>query len=288
MKRSLSPLTPPSSPSKLTPAAKKLKIASDYASASPYPALLRPTEKEARDVCSLLSETHGETPKKYAQTCGESPNVIESLISTILSQNTSNKNSSAAKACLDKAFGRNNFEAIVKAPTPQVVDALRCGGLANKKAVTIQKILQSVHERHGSYSLQHLSEATRTDAEITSELLSYAGVGPKTASCVLLFCLGRQSFAVDTHVFRLSKMLGWVPEKADRVLAQAHLEQRIPAEIKLDLHVLMIRHGRACKGCNSRGNAGKDSCVLKKYMREIKIKGGYLVMYCGGVKTKMN
>lgn len=279
MKRSLSPI----SPIKLSPAAKKLKLAADYASASPYPDLHRPTTQEARDVCRILSNAHGEPPKKYAQTCGESQNVIESLISTILSQNTSNKNSSAAKASLDRAFGRNKFDVIVNASQKDVIEAIRCGGLANKKAATIQSTLKSIHQQHGSYSLQHLLEPKRTDAEVTNELLSYAGVGPKTAACVLLFCLGRQSFAVDTHVFRLSKMLGWVPEKADRVLAQAHLEQKIPSDIKLDLHVLLVRHGRACKGCNGRAGSGKEGCVLKKYMKE---RGQVRVKY--NIKMSVN
>ncbi|KAI0754044.1 DNA glycosylase [Daedaleopsis nitida] len=99
------------------------------------------------------------------------------------------------------------------------------------------------------------------------ELVSYDGVGPKTASCVLLFCLGRSSFPVDTHVFRLSRLLGWVPPKADRVTAQAHLDLRISDELKYGLHVLMVGHGRRCKGCKG-GSGGKGDCVLKQWLRE--------------------
>jgi endonuclease-3 len=99
------------------------------------------------------------------------------------------------------------------------------------------------------------------------ELVSFDGVGPKTASCVLLFCLGRDSFAVDTHVFRLSKVLGWVPDKANRISAQAHLEKRVPDELKYGLHVLMIQHGRVCKGCKKLG-LSTGSCVLKSYARQ--------------------
>lgn len=141
-------------------------------------------------------------------------------------------------------------------------------------------------ERHGTYSLQHLaakrvevdmrdvkesaeaSDAAVSDEEAMKELVSYNGVGPKTASCVLLFCLGRASFPVDTHVFRLSKVLGWVPARADRVAAQAHLELRVPEELKYDLHVLMVGHGRRCVGCKSTGSTkAKGECVLKKWVR---------------------
>jgi endonuclease III len=104
------------------------------------------------------------------------------------------------------------------------------------------------------------------------ELVSYDGVGPKTASCVLLFCLNRPSFAVDTHVFRLSKMLGWVPAKSDRVLAQAHLDARVPGELKYGLHVGMVKHGRNCPACKAGATGGgKVECPLRGWVRE---KGG--------------
>lgn len=259
-----------------SPPTKKIKLHESYATVSPFPDFAHPTPAEALQIHNLLSKAHGiRAPKKpkdtsnSAKTCGAVPNVIDSLIGTILSQNTSGRNSSAAKSSLDAAFGRNDFAAIAEAPREEVVAAIRHGGLANKKAATIQNVLRAIKEKHGVYSLQHLAatgEADRvTDAEVMKELLAYDGVGPKTASCVLLFCLGRESFAVDTHVFRLSRLLGWVPEKADRVLAQAHLDLRIPGELKYGLHVLMIQHGRACKGCK---NKGRGDCILKDYLKE--------------------
>jgi len=258
---------------------KKLKLQSTFTTQSPFPHFNHPTPSEAKDVYELLLKAHRShnpirkpplASSNSAQTCGNVPNVIESLIGTILSQNTSGINSSRAKTALDDAFGRNNFSAIVAAPHADVVNSIRSGGLANKKATTIQNVLKSIKERHGEYSLQHLAavqEGERmTDDEIMKELISYDGVGPKTASCVLLFCLGRESFAVDTHVFRLSKVLGWVPPKADRILTQAHLDLRIPGDLKYGLHVLMIDHGRVCKGCKHIGS--HESCILKTYLKE--------------------
>lgn len=258
---------------------KKLKLHSSFVVESPFPQFAHPTPTEALEVFQLLSKahpTHNPVRKppvassNSAQTCGIAPNVIEALIGTILSQNTSGKNSSQAKAALDAMFGRNNFTAISQAPRDELVDAIRSGGLANKKAATIQNILRSIKTRYGEYSLQHLGaveEGKRmTDDEIMKELLSYDGVGPKTASCVLLFCLGRESFAVDTHVFRLSKVLGWTPPQANRILTQAHLDLRVPGELKYGLHVLMIQHGRVCRGCKT--SASRESCILKTYLKE--------------------
>ncbi|KAI0823478.1 DNA glycosylase [Trametes gibbosa] len=288
----------PSSPHK----AKKLKLLASHTVASPFPDFPHPTPAEAAQVHALLSSTHPDLAARprvpseendSAWTCGSVPNVLESLVGTILSQNTSARNSTAAKRGLDAAFGRNNFAAIAAADKADVVEAIRTGGLANKKAGVIQKILEEVHKRHGAYSLQHLAGmapaacadadvkgkgktgggggALRavSDEEAMQELVSYDGVGPKTASCVLLFCLGRSSFPVDTHVFRLSRLLGWVPQKADRVTAQAHLELTIPDGLKYGLHVLMVGHGRRCKGCKG-GSGGKTSCVLKTWLRDQK------------------
>ncbi|KAG6907618.1 hypothetical protein DXG01_008195 [Tephrocybe rancida] len=269
------PLIPLASPHK----SKKLKLHNSYVVDSPFPNFAHPTSKEAYDVHHILTKAHpgqravrrpASLASNSAQTCGEVPNVVESLIGVILSQNTSARNSSSAKTSLDTAFGHNDFAAIATAPRADVVEAIKHGGLANKKAATIQNLLASIKEKHGDYSLQHLAETDAdkhlADDAVMEELISYDGVGPKTASCVLLFCLGRDSFAVDTHVFRLSKVLGWVPEKADRVLAQAHLDLKIPAELKYGLHVLMVQHGRTCAGCKKTGS--NASCVLRTYVKE--------------------
>ncbi|KAJ7720641.1 DNA glycosylase [Mycena metata] len=233
-----------------------LEVAENSSPDSPFPTIFRPTAVEAQEVYTLLCAAHG-IPS--AQAAFDEPDVLEGLISTILSQSTSGPNSSRAKARLDATFGRNNFSAIARASPDDLIEAIRCGGLAKKKATTIQTLISAIHERHGSYSLQFLAatreDQRRTDAEITRELLSYKGVGPKTAACVLSLCLGREAFAVDTHVWRLSKVLGWVPESADRVRTQ----------LKHALHVLLMHHGRTCNGCKKDGTA---DCILRKYRRE--------------------
>ncbi|PIL22993.1 hypothetical protein GSI_14300 [Ganoderma sinense ZZ0214-1] len=310
--------------------AKKLKLLASHSVSSPFPDFPHPTPTEAGQIHTLLASTHPDIVSFYApppdegvadedgrgsgggssnaaQTCGRVANVLDSLIGTILSQNTTAKNSTAAKHALDAAFGLHNFRAIAEARREDVAEAIKTGGLANKKAGIIQKILREVYERHGAYSLQHLSRVTPTttsfpspspssqtdpdakgktkggggaydqdeaaarvtDEEAMHELVSYDGVGPKTASCVLLFCLGRASFPVDTHVFRLSRLLGWVPPRADRVTAQAHLDLAIPDGLKYGLHVLMVGHGRRCKGCKGTGG-GKGDCVLKRWIRDQK------------------
>ncbi|KZV67579.1 DNA glycosylase [Peniophora sp. CONT] len=258
--------------------AKKLKQLADFSDTSPFPDYPAPTPQDAADVHYVLAHAHpnhasarkapvDSATANSAATCGAVRDALDALIGTILSQNTSGRNSTAAKRSLDQTFGRHGFKAIAEAPREAVVDAIRMGGLANRKAEVIQGMLRAVHSKHGTYSLQHLSSLP--DTEAMAELCSYDGIGPKTASCVLLFALGRDSFAVDTHVYRLSKLLHWVPQSADRVRTQLHLDVRIPGHLKYGLHVLMVAHGKACKGCKGDGNR-TASCVLKKYMRERK------------------
>ncbi|KAF9225603.1 DNA glycosylase [Gyrodon lividus] len=259
-----------------THAYKKLKLLSEHSASSPFPDFHHPSAEDAHAIHGLLaSHTPGGAPvheapstsSNSAMTCGHAPNVIDALIGTILSQNTSSANSSAAKRSLDNVFGLGEpgFEQMAKADRQLIVDAIRSGGLANRKAKIIQEALVTVKKKHGRYDLQHLAAPGVTDEQAMQELVSYDGVGPKTAACVLSFCLGRQAFAVDTHVFRLSRLLGWIPKTADRVGAQAHLQLKIPPELKYGLHVMMVRHGRACRGCKKDG---KGLCPLKTWLKE--------------------
>ncbi len=142
--------------------------------------------------------------------------------------------------------------------------AIESGGLAAVKSRAIMSILEQCRQRHGAYTLDHLFGAT--DGEAMRELLSFRGVGPKTASCVLLFCLRRESFAVDTHVFRIAGLLGWRPAGCTRDEAHAHLDARVPAPDKYGLHVLLVAHGRACQECRAGGTA-RGRCELRNAFR---------------------
>ena len=116
--------------------------------------------------------------------------------------------------------------------------------------------------------------------EAFMKLLPYPGIGIKTAACTLLFCMQRPCFAVDTHVFRLCKWLGWVPANATRDTTFAHCDVRVPDELKYSLHQLLIAHGKSCGRC--RAITGEKSaewedaeCPLEELVtRTGKKKGG--------------
>ena len=190
---------------------------------------------------------------------------------TILSQNTSDANSTRAKKSMDKVYGGSDrWDAIVAGGQAKLQEAIKCGGLSAVKSKVIISILKQSHEKYGKYSLDHLHEASSEDA--MREMISFQGVGPKTASCVLLFCLQRESFAVDTHVWRITGLLGWRPKSASRDETYAHLDVMVPDEDKYGLHILLVTHGKRCEECKA-GGKNLGACELRKAFRERKIKG---------------
>lgn len=163
---------------------------------------------------------------------------------TVLSQHTSDVNTARAFAGLKARFP--TWDAVVEASSRDVADAIRSGGLADQKAPRIQAILREIEGREGGLSLARLGELG--DDEVEDYLCSLPGVGPKTAACVLVFSMGRAAFPIDTHVHRVTKRLGWIPGNASADKAHALLKDAVPAELRYELHVQLIGHGRTiCK-----------------------------------------
>ena len=192
---------------------------------------------------------------------------LDELILTILSQHTSDLNAERAFASLRAAFP--TWEAVVRAPTPAVADAIRSGGLADTKAPRIQAVLEEVREREGAFDLSRLRELS--DAEVRGYLTSLSGIGPKTAAVVLSFALGRDAIPVDTHVHRVATRLGLVPPRASAEKADRILHDLVPEGLRTPLHVALIRLGReVCKAPTPRCRACPlvDLCpTAPRYLR---------------------
>jgi endonuclease III len=176
------------------------------------------------------------------------------LIATILSQNTTDKNSHRAFASL---YGRYDTpEKLAKAPEKEIAALIKIGGLHEQKAKLIRQVAQLVIDEYGG-TLDFVCDADPEAAR--KELLSIKGVGPKTADCVLLFSCGRDVIPVDTHVFRITKRLGIVPENASHEETHRILTELVPAGERGSVHVDLIRFGReVCKAQNPQ----HDRCFL--------------------------
>ncbi|MGX7926787.1 endonuclease III [Tsuneonella sp. HG094] len=79
------------------------------------------------------------------------------------------------------------------------------------------------------------------------ELVRLPGVGRKTANVVLNCWFGQETFAVDTHIFRVGNRTGLAKGKTPEAV-EAKLEKRVPAPFRLGAHHWLILHGRyVCK-----------------------------------------
>jgi len=181
---------------------------------------------------------------------------VDLLVMTILSQNTSDTNSLRAFALLKSRFC--SYEEILSAPEEAVADSIRTGGLAEMKARRIKETLARIKQDAGSISLGFLAGMKNEDA--MAYLLSLPGVGPKTASVVLLFAFAMPFLPVDTHVYRLTRRLGLLGGDVRPEKAQAILERIVPSDKYLSLHLNLIRHGRLV--CRARAPR-HEQCGLK-------------------------
>lgn len=202
-------------------------------------------------ICGGLDACYGR--KQWT----EGKPILDELIYTILSQNTSARNCDEAFRILTERF--RTWEAVMAAPVEEIASAIKCGGLANRKAPRIKRILEQIDERQGGLDLQWI--ANTPDSEALDYLLQFDGVGRKTAACVLMFSLGRPVLPVDTHVHRVAMRLGIIGSvSADA--AHDLLQEMVEPERVYSFHVDMVTHGRQI--CHARGPECPRCCLKEE------------------------
>jgi endonuclease III len=109
-------------------------------------------------------------------------------------------------------------------------------GLFNTKAKNVIALSQALLDNH--------------NGEVPADrdaLQALPGVGRKTANVVMNCAFGAETFAVDTHVFRVSNRTGLAPGK-DVAEVERVLDATTPQPYRRDAHHLLILHGRyVCK-----------------------------------------
>lgn len=191
-----------------------------------------------KNIMKLLEEAYG----KQAPFAKDDP--VDVLIRTVLSQNTTDKNSLKAFAALKKAF--RSWDKVLSADTRKIADVIRHAGLANIKANRIKYILSEIKKREDRITLSFLNIYTVKDA--LAYLKSLKGVGPKTAACVLLFSFDKPVMPVDTHIFRVAQRLGLIGKKVGIEEAHEVLTNIVPKYLIYRFHLGIIEHGRkTCK-----------------------------------------
>lgn len=169
---------------------------------------------------------------------------FKTLIVTIISQNTADRNTARAFERLSKRF-EIKPEALAKAEKSQIEEPLHVAGLYKNKAKTIKRVSTIILEQfHGS--VQPILSLPLEEARKT--LMALPGIGPKTADVVLLFSVKQPTIPVDTHVNRVAKRLGFAPANGDYDVVRTSLQSLYNPRDYLAVHVLLIAHGRRyCK-----------------------------------------
>ena len=132
-------------------------------------------------------------------------------------------------------------------------------GLFNSKAKNVIAMAHILVDEHGG-AVPDTREA----------LVKLPGVGRKTANVVLNCWFGQETFAVDTHIFRLSNRTGMAKGKTPEAV-EAKLEKRVPQPFRRDSHHWMILHGRyVCKARSPECWRCKvaDLCSFRKKVLE--------------------
>jgi endonuclease-3 len=197
--------------------------------------------KKALDVDRRLVKAFGLTLP------ADDRDMTHELIHAVLSQNTHRRNYNLAYQRLTEEFP--SLEELAGAPLSRIERAIRPGGLSKQKSRAIKEILGALEAERGSCSLEFLREMPVPAAR--EFLTSLPGVGPKTASVVLMFADGRKVLPVDTHVLRTSRLIGLIDEKTGAEKAQEELEVLVPPAKRPRMHLNLVHLGREV--CHARG-----------------------------------
>ena len=174
----------------------------------------------------------------------------ELLIATVLSAQCTDDRVNKVTPIL---FGKYDIYSLAKADVKDVCDIIRPCGNMNKKSqyiVDIAKSLVRDFDGHVPNNREYLE--------------SLPGVGRKTTNVVLANVFGVPTFAVDTHVDRVSKRLGIARKNDDVLTVEKKLMKKIDEDKWIKMHHQLLLFGRYF--CTSR-NPKCDGCKLKEYCK---------------------
>ena len=161
---------------------------------------------------------------------------FELLIATILAAQCTDERVNTVTPALFARFP--DPEAFAAAPIEEIEEMVFSTGFYRNKAKSIQGAARALLESHGG-------EVPST----MKELVTLPGVGRKTANVLLGHCFETPGMVVDTHVKRISNLLGLVDSKNPEVI-ERELSLILPEEQWVRFSHLLAHHGRAI--CSAR------------------------------------
>lgn len=200
-----------------------------------------------RPVLDKLDEIYGITKEGFLH---HQP--WQLLAAIMLSAQSTDKQVDEALPALFARFER--AEQMAEASLEEIEGYIKSIGLYKNKARNLKKCCQQIVEKyHG---------------EVPKDLegvLTLAGVGRKSATLFLADAYGIPGVTVDTHVFRISKRLGWAQGKNPQEV-EAELERVLPKDHWNRINFQLIYHGRAV--CSAR-KAQCGECPLSLWCQKI-------------------
>jgi endonuclease III len=194
-----------------------------------------PDERPIRYIIQNLERAYG-VPENTRRS-----DPLDMLIEIILSQATSDTNSRRTFATLKRRFPA--WDAALRARESTIARTIQSGGLANQKAAVIKSLLRRIKQDRGTLDLSFLHELPPEAA--VDYLSQFRGIGPKTIACTLLFACHTEVFPLDTHIFRILRRVGLIPQKCTDRRAHEIMNAIVPRGKFYSFHVNLIRHGRA-------------------------------------------
>ncbi|MFH0766292.1 MAG: endonuclease III [Calditrichota bacterium] len=192
---------------------------------------------------------------------------LDELMVTLLSQNTNDRNRDRAYEQLRARFA--SWEEVLAADVTDIEQTIRSAGLSGQKSARMKEILGWIKDYFGGLNLDRLNNLDNDEA--IKLLTSRKGIGVKTAAVVLAFAFNRDLCPVDTHVHRIARRLGWIPEGTSADSAFGFLNPLIPSGRAAAFHLNLLKFGRSiclarkpgCASCPLRDECrwvGKDNC----------------------------
>lgn len=204
---------------------------------------LRDAPQRAKKILAVLRKTY---PQAKCALDHDDP--LELLIATILSAQCTDERVNIVTKDLFRKY--RQAEDYAKVPAAELEADIRSTGFYRNKAKNIQAACRAMVERHGG-----MVPATM------EELVALAGVGRKTANVILGNAYGVPGIVTDTHVIRLSRLMGLSPQ-SDPVKLEQDLMKLIPQKDWTFFSHLMIFHGRSI--CIAR-QPDCEHCPVREY-----------------------
>lgn len=193
-------------------------------------------------------------------------NPLNELIYIILSIQTPEKSYQDAYIKFKHAFPK--FTDILNSTPNKIERVIKQSGLSKQRSIAINKSVSHVNKKFRKSTLAPLKKCDDKEAE--EFLTTLPRVGTKVARCIMMYSLNRQVFPVDTHIWRISRRLGWVrktrKDSECRTKDMDRLQDKIPPELRYSLHVNMVSLGREI--CTAR-NPKCNICSIEKYCKKI-------------------